>query len=300
MKVFYHESDMDGWCSGAIIAKYTNNYNKEDYIPIDFNKHKISNYPLETIQKNEPVYISDLSFTEDTISVLDKLINICGENLYWNDHHKSSIELCNKFVYLKNIKGIRSSEKSGAYLTWKCFFPDALIPMAVKYVSDWDTFTHKFGDTTRYFKFGIDADISYRSPLSIQWKKLLSDYDTPYLCDIIKSGTIIDNYVKIDYKETLKSNVFETELDGYIIAVVNRSCSSLIFGDLYNKYPIVSTFSYDGDNWKYSLYSSDKNVDCEAIARKYGGGGHKGAAGFSTKELIYKKTGNIEFPNDIL
>ena len=118
MKCFYHASDMDGWCSAAIVAKYTNNYNKEDYIGIDYNSRKMANIDISTIGDKETIYISDLSFTDETIHVLDALIRKCGsDNIIWNDHHKSSIDLCNKFVYLKNIKGIRSSNNSGAFLT---------------------------------------------------------------------------------------------------------------------------------------------------------------------------------------
>lgn len=30
-------------------------------------------------------------------------------------------------------------------------------------------------------------------------------------------------------------------------------------------------------------------IDCSEVAMKYGGGGHKGASGFSTKALILKQ-----------
>ena len=38
----------------------------------------------------------------------------------------------------------------------------------------------------------------------------------------------------------------------------------------------------------YGLYSEGK-VDVSKIAEKYHGGGHQGASGFSSKELIFKK-----------
>ena len=42
-----------------------------------------------------------------------------------------------------------------------------------------------------------------------------------------------------------------------------------------------------------SLYS--ETIDVAKIAEEYGGGGHKGAAGFSTKHLIVHKTNNNKF-----
>ena len=36
-------------------------------------------------------------------------------------------------------------------------------------------------------------------------------------------------------------------------------------------------------------YIPKKNIDCSEIAKKYGGGGHKQAAGFQCKELPFKR-----------
>ena len=38
-----------------------------------------------------------------------------------------------------------------------------------------------------------------------------------------------------------------------------------------------------------SLYSTREDVDCGAIAKSLGGGGHKGAAGFICDELPWTK-----------
>jgi oligoribonuclease NrnB/cAMP/cGMP phosphodiesterase (DHH superfamily) len=35
MKCFYH-NDLDGRCAGSIVAKYENNYNKEDFFEVDY------------------------------------------------------------------------------------------------------------------------------------------------------------------------------------------------------------------------------------------------------------------------
>jgi len=39
--------------------------------------------------------------------------------------------------------------------------------------------------------------------------------------------------------------------------------------------------------WTYSMYS--KTVDVSNIAKKYGGGGHKGAAGFNMDKMGFEK-----------
>ena len=54
-----------------------------------------------------------------------------------------------------------------------------------------------------------------------------------------------------------------------------------------DKYDMLIGFSFDGENWKYSLRSN--KINCAAIAEKYGGGGHVGAAGFRDEKLLLKK-----------
>ena len=299
MKCFYHSSDMDGWCSAAIVALTTNNYNKEDYIGIDYNNHKIEDYDFSNI-KDEIVYISDLSFNENNMNIL---INLWKNNVevIWNDHHDSSIDLIKKYPQLdKKINGRRSKDYSGAMLTYMTLnnVTNPLdVPRAIRLVSDWDTFQHKFGDTTRYFKYGIDSDEWYCYPLSIQWKLLLTDKIELKVNSLIYRGKIIDDFIKIDYKRYLMANAYESKLEGVPCAVVNRSCNSLIFGELYDIYPLVSTFVYDGNKYKYSLYSKNPEVKCNKIAEGFGGGGHVGAAGFSSNELVLPFVKEINFKN---
>ena len=57
---------------------------------------------------------------------------------------------------------------------------------------------------------------------------------------------------------------------------------------------MVCKFGYDGSihKWRYTLYQSDKIdniVDVSEIAKRYGGGGHRGAAGFVLDYNIFDK-----------
>ena len=46
-------------------------------------------------------------------------------------------------------------------------------------------------------------------------------------------------------------------------------------------------FKYDGKikKWVVSLYTTKINIDVSKIAKLYGGGGHKGAAGFVSDDI---------------
>lgn len=81
---------------------------------------------------------------------------------------------------------------------------------------------------------------------------------------------------------------FETEISGHKAFAMNLgNCSSEFFKSLPEEaYDIFIAFCFDGKVWTASLYS--KTVDVSEIAKKYGGGGHMGAAGFVTKELPFR------------
>ena len=54
------------------------------------------------------------------------------------------------------------------------------------------------------------------------------------------------------------------------------------FGIDYHKdgYEGCACFHYANGMWNFSLYNDNGEVDCSQIAKQFGGGGHKGAAGF--------------------
>lgn len=281
MKCFYH-NDLDGRCAGSVVAKYENNYDQNDFYEIDYiiNLRQL----VENIKDNETVYFVDYSFTENNKWVLDYLINK-GCNLVWCDHHNSSIELINKYSEYDEIKGIRKTGVSGAALTYMYLYNTEYdnIPDFIKYVSDYDCWIYKYGENTTYFKLGMDT-ISHDALDNI-WLELINISD---LLEIINKGKLIKKYIDIDNAEYLNNYGYESEIEGYKCYVVNRKTNSWIFGKKYNEYPLVVVWAYNGKKYSYSLYSSDKNVDCSKIAEKYGGGGHKGAAGFSCDKLIVK------------
>ena len=120
-----------------------------------------------------------------------------------------------------------------------------------------------------------------------------------FINKMISSGTAIKKYV--DHR-----NEIERDFAGFRFTITDRvrchiySCyamnihsNSLAFGPLYDEYDIVCPFVFvGGKQWKYSLFSSKKDVDCSVIAKALGdidglgGGGHAGAAGFQTYDCI--------------
>ena len=65
-------------------------------------------------------------------------------------------------------------------------------------------------------------------------------------------------------------------------------CSSCEGTGYIEPYDLMITFCRRKDKlWNVSLYSTKPDIDCGAIAKSFGGGGHKGAAGFQCKDLPF-------------
>ena len=81
---------------------------------------------------------------------------------------------------------------------------------------------------------------------------------------------------------------FESDIfENHCYCMNSLTAGSDQFGDEYDNHDMVCRFAYNGKGWVYSLYSSNENVDCSKIAKEYGGGGHRGAAGFKLDYCIF-------------
>jgi len=291
MKCFYH-NDLDGRCAGSIVAQYTNNYNKEDYFEVDY----IMNLPVDNIVDGEQIFFVDYSFKDNTKEILNTLMQK-GCDVIWIDHHTSSINLVEMYPELNSIKGLRKDKISGAALTYMYFYNCEFdtIPYYIKLVSDYDCWIYKFDPDTTHFKLGIESENF--DALDLIWKSLFDESDNIGYYKMVASakerligtGKIIKGYIDQDNNYYREHFSYETEIEGYKCLVVNRKTNSWVFGEKYSDYPLVMVWVFNGTKYSYSIFSGDSTVDCSKIAEKFGGGGHRGAAGFSSDELLFKK-----------
>jgi oligoribonuclease NrnB/cAMP/cGMP phosphodiesterase (DHH superfamily) len=203
---------------------------------------------------------------------------------------------------LKGVRDFTTPGKSGCELTWEYFFPEREMPRAVKLIGDFDTWRWEFKDETAEFCEGLRAeDLSHTSAL---WKRLLwvptknpaasvsdntMEQISTGIAGIRENGRIVmkyrDNFC-IDYCDTYG---FETEFEGHKCFAVNLyKFGSLAFGTLIQVYDICISFAFDGSKYTVGLYTAKEDLDVSAIAKKYGGGGHRQAAGFVTKKLPFE------------
>jgi len=279
---------MDGRCAGSIVAEYEKNYNRDDFFEVDY----VTKLPLEKVSKKEKVYFVDYSFKKDTVWILDKLINEMNCEVIWIDHHTSSLNLQNEkeYEWVNQIPGLRQDKISGAALTYMYLYNadfDNDIPYFIELISDYDCWINKYYPDTTRFKIGLET--TDYDALDCIWILLRSEYFNK-TDELLHRGQIIKGYIEKEHKSYRDTYAYETTINGIKCLAINRKSNSWIFGEKYNEYPIVMVYAFNGEKWSYSIFSSDENVDCSKIAESYsGGGGSKGAAGFSLDDMPFKK-----------
>ena len=142
-----------------------------------------------------------------------------------------------------------------------------------------------YGEETRLFTISFNARIS--NPFADYYFDKF--YDREELGHFIQSGEAMKEYRNSWAKEFMNRYGFKTKIGDFSAFLANLgNANSEFFGDLIDKYDIIGTFCYNGETWTTSLYSNKDYVDCAEICSSYGGGGHKGAAGFVSKELLWR------------
>lgn len=286
MKCFYHKTDLDGICSGAIVQFC---YPECTTIGIDYDRQNDFTV-LNEVEKDEEVFVVDFSFSEEIMTKL-------AENgwLVWIDHHKSAIErlqplLKNPEVHFEYAVRIGSA---GCELTWEFLstrpggssLMSKPMPTAVKLLGRYDVWDHKDPNVLP-FQYGMRNMDSYFPDHPI-WADLFTSDDS--IGDIVIYGNIVLDYEQRQNAKIAKGMAFECNFHGLRAIAMNKPYSnSKVFESVYDpaKHDIMILFGMKPGSCKYSLYCEKEEIDVSAIAKEYGGGGHRNAAGFFTEQPL--------------
>jgi len=293
-----HHNDLDGKCSAAIVKS---KYSECELIEMNYGRE----FNIETIEPGELIFMVDFSLPMEIM----RDISARTRNFIWIDHHVTAIDAYEENINIfqiavdgLEIQGKREIGKAGCELTWEYLYPEKEIPLVVKLLADYDVWRNNLEDwetdvlPLQYSLINIKAEQNWR------WEKLIASVDAVY--SEIKNGRLILTYQDELNADFCKQYAFETFIDNFNVPVDDQGnpprykaiClntpqkGSRIFKSIWNseKYDVMCKFNYAGNKWEYSLYTEKDNIDVSEIAKKYGGGGHKGAAGFITEKLILK------------
>lgn len=258
--ILYHD-DLDGF--GAAWAAWKKFGDKADYLAVDFGK------PMSAGLKNKEIYVLDFCYSEAETRVLLKN----NKKLVVIDHHisqKNIFKILEEYVW--DIK------RAGCILSWKYFHPGKKIPKLIEYIEDIDLWSFKLENTREIISFLETLSRDFKI-----WDKVISETENKNkFSEYLGKGKVIADFVE-KIIEILASNSENAIFEGKKASVVNSPIFNSELGGYLlkkTKNSVVIIWSLKNGGIRVSLRSF-KGVDVSKLAQKYGGGGHKQAAGFS-------------------
>lgn len=276
--IIYHDHCMDGFGAAYVAAKAIAK-SEEPYVlhPMDYGD------PVpEGLDKEDAVFILDFSLP------IDQLLVVCATvgEVIWLDHHKTAIDAWEKYRYSgdylpDNLFYVLDPTRSGCGITWTHFWPNTTRPYWVTLIQDRDLWKFEYSGSKPFHARMAIAEKSVAT-----WNSLLS---SP--CSRINEGELLLESHNATC-QAIAENAISVSILGQTGLVAN--CSPQFASDVGH---ILSernkTF---GGTWhqdatgscRFSLRSSDDQIDVSEIAKERDGGGHRNAAGFTVSfdELI--------------
>lgn len=275
--IIYHANCCDGFAAAWVARQYFEgklHITDIEYIACNYQEDWDKKYDLSEKVKNNEVYVFDFSFPREYMIKLHGLAAIFEVH----DHHKTAKEACESLDFCHF-----DVSRSGAMLAWNRLFPDASPPKFIEYVQDYDLWQFKLA-----YSKEINAVIhSYEKEFE---RYDIFDYTIEnQFVDIVKEGSTILRLENNHVQGTIK-HAQSAKIGDHIVPMINnpnlisKTLEQLSKGQLF-----AAAFFLKDNQWVVSLRSRNDEsqaLDVGVIAKIYGGGGHKHAAGF-------KYTGDI-------
>lgn len=294
--VIYHANCADGF--GAAFAAWLILGDDAEYWPV---KHEKNYNELEALALNtsdREVYILDFSFQrEDMEGVFRR-----AKHVVWLDHHKTAFEMwCPGELTMwmsdpldtsRHIK--LDNNKSGALIAWEYFHPNTEIPMLIQHIDDYDRWQFKLSGTRSFIKSLWSWPFDFRAWQLIFFSEGYTEnaYKFAY-----KEGDAILRAHEQNVQAVVANCARECSINmpmppgGWGVSDVmsyygfSANCPAHLTSDVGHVLASQSgTFGllwYMGTNEKIKCsLRSNGAFDVSSIAKVFGGGGHKNAAGF--------------------
>lgn len=303
--VIYHSADFDGIFCREIARKFL-----PDAELIGWN---FGDPPLPDELLGRPLIVMDLPLDKPfDLEFKDGWICRGGDqkqpidrwdssNITWIDHHKTSID-----THPASIPGYRIDGVAACRLAWQWFanyakwdgsqegphlpqkqeFIDRKVdePWAVRVAGEYDIWDHR-GDGDLEFQFGL------RAQKQIDWANLFDVGEALYTMKLVEDGELVMRYATEQDASMSRRAAFLVEWEGLKFLCLNTGrFNSQTFAAVDHPetgHDALLGFNFNGKLWTFSLYHAAhrKDLDLSEIAKRYGGGGHRGACGFTAAKL---------------
>jgi len=270
--VLYHAHCTDG--TGSKYAAWKKFKNNAKYIAVNYGQ------PLPEMIPNSEVYILDFSYPRDVLEELMK----AHSKVVVLDHHKTAEEA---------LRGLPcctfDMHKSGCVLAWEYFHPGISVPSLLLDIQDRDLWLFK-RDNSKSIHAGL---VTYKGDMDY-WDEAVEIYEIYE--HLVRSGNTILLVQNLKVESAVKHKVKVINFLGYKVGVTNSTDFASEIGNGIclspeHKVDFALVYAITTDNEALCSLRSLPEFDVSAVAKKFGGGGHKNAAGFRV---------SLETLNDIL
>ena len=293
--VIYHANCTDGF--GAAFAAWLKLGDEAEYLPMEYGQEIV---PTQ-IADNREVYVLDFSFPRHIMEGLFSL----AKRVIWLDHHKTAFEMwigdvpkkgwicqrlnCTEDNPSGNVHIELNNNKSGALLAWEYFHPITKVPKLIQHIDDRDR-----------WQFKLDGSKELHAVLASYQPWTFEMWEAHFLVGNVRFNALKDEgaailrahnqHVQAALKQArpIGVRVLLSE-DGFAPVLNGLACNAPAFlasdlgHELANKSGTFGlVWSMAGDGQIHCSLRSNGDYDVSAIAKAFGGGGHRNAAGFST------------------
>ena len=273
----YHGNCADGFGAAWVVRRWFARSGQK----IDFHPGVYGQDPPSVVGRD--VIMVDFSYKRP---VLERMAESARMILIL-DHHKTAAEDLDG--YRRPIWGAQAMSegiwaefdmaRSGAGLAWDFFFPNEPRPKLIDHIEDRDLWRFSLAGTreiqANLFSFPYDFAV---------WDDLVEKAEGPSgFADMLIGGVAIDRKMLKDIAELLGVATRRMKIGGVEVPVVNLpyTMASEAAGTLAENAPFAAAYFDGKDARTFSLRSrGEGGADVSSIAKLYGGGGHRNAAGF--------------------
>ena len=268
--VIYHANCCDGFGAAWAFHHTVKCYQDVDYIAMNYGE-----VPDPARYADRDVFILDFSFPEKEL----REIAANAAHTVLLDHHKTAIEALTPVQSdIPNCTIILDTTRSGAMITWN-FFSQEDAPTLIEYIQDRDLWKHEKPKTKE-----INALIAMTDKTFAAYDTLHTslEFGQFYQCAI--AGELLLKQYDRMVQGIVESTARPFSISGYEVLVCN--CPGNFASDVGNVLAQrtgtfgATYFAASDGSHKFSLRSVGA-FDVSAIAKQFGGGGHRNAAGFT-------------------
>lgn len=266
--VIYHDRCVDGAAAAWVMDRWFEMY-AEAGDGMEFHPGVYGEAPPDVSGK--VVYLVDFSYKRDVVEEMLKT----AKAVIILDHHKTAIAELHPLLDEGRIQGVLDQEHSGCMVAWRWAFGNAEPPRLLRHIEDRDLWRFNLPHTRELHAWLTSHPLEI---LDVLIEEIEMEGDTNAL---IQGCALLRAHDKA-VRELVDLTRREMEIAGYRVPVANvPSGMASDAGHIMAEGNPFAAIYYDTPTARrFGLRSTDPGVDVSEIARLFGGGGHRNAAGF--------------------